>query len=58
MELYLDELLLIIGAFDLDELDKANSLHRINTYEALAFENEKTLLKYAKIILPTQKRLS
>ena len=42
---YTDELLLIIGAFDLDELDKANSLHRINTYEALAFENEKNIIE-------------
>ncbi|MBP9070381.1 MAG: hypothetical protein KBG47_12795, partial [Bacteroidia bacterium] len=42
---YTDELLLIIGAFDLVELDKANSLHRINTYEALAFENEKNIIE-------------
>lgn len=42
---YTDELLLIIGAFDLDELDKANSLQRINTYGALVFANEKTIIE-------------
>lgn len=42
---YTDELLLIIGAFDLDELDKANSLHRINTYEDLVFQQEKNIIE-------------
>lgn len=42
---YTDELLLIIGAFDLDELDKVNSLHRINTYDDLAFQLEKNIIE-------------
>jgi hypothetical protein len=42
---YADELLLIIGAFRLSELDKPNCLHRINTYEALVFENEKNIIE-------------
>lgn len=42
---YTDELLLIIGAFNLDELDKANCLQGINTYEDLAFQQEKNIIE-------------
>lgn len=41
---YTDELLLIIGAFHLDELDKSNTLVSINTYKNLLSTDEETII--------------
>jgi flagellum-specific peptidoglycan hydrolase FlgJ len=42
---YTDELLLIIGAFKLYELDKSNNLQNLNAYETLAFKEEKNIIE-------------
>lgn len=42
---YTDELLLIIGAFKLYELDQVNYLSAINTYEALDFQGERNTIE-------------
>jgi len=42
---YTDELLLIIGAFHLDDLDKANCLPRHSTYEELTFHAERNIIE-------------